>query len=106
MALKPVVRVSDTTSATCTAHGAITITFNTGSSLIKANTRGVVRVGDTGVASCGGETIAITGSTTIKEGIKGLHREGDTGNLSHGGVFDSTYTVAPGSGSTTVSADG
>lgn len=105
MALKAVVRVNDTTPATCPTHGAITITFNTGSAIVKADTRGIVRVTDTGIASCGATTIATTGSTIVKEAGNGLHREGDTGNIIHG-VPIGTYTILAGSGSTNVFADG
>ncbi len=72
-----------------------TTTFDKGSPTVSADGKPVVRVGDSGVSTCGHPTTALTGSgVTTADGIK-VHRVGDTGQNF------GTYTVQSGSPTTT-----
>jgi len=69
----------------------VTGTWGAGSSKVKGSngTKGIIRVNDTGTASCGHTFFAVTGSP--KFSIQGLavHRIGDTVNI-QGGTGTST----------------
>lgn len=101
MAVGDVCRTGDPVSGTCTQHvpaRAWTGVWGAGSTILKADGIGVIRVNDTGVCSCGHTFKANAGSTIIKDGILGLHRVGDAVIVIGGGTGNSL------SGSLTVKA--
>ena len=87
MASNPIVRVSDQISGTCNAHSppcSVTGIWDTGSPSSIDQGKAIVRIGDTGTASCGHSFFAVTGSSVMTcEGI-GEVRIGDQVNIQGG----------------------
>lgn len=78
-------------TATCSLHGPITITYNTGATGFDLDgTHAIVRVGDTGTPSCAIEetATATTGSNIVDVLSIPVHRVGDSGTTLH-----STYII-------------
>jgi maltoporin len=88
-------RIGDTGTGTCSTHGAVSIVFTatSGNMTDTTNNKAVVRVGDTGIASCGATITATTGSSLVTNAGAAIHRVGDTGTISHGGTFTSTTST-------------
>jgi len=90
MTQKAIARVGDTATGTCTQHGGsigITITYSSGSPNFTDQGHAVVRVDDTGIASCGHTYKVTTGSPILSADGKAVHRVGDTGIIIGGGSF-------------------
>lgn len=81
MPVAAVCRIGDSVSGTCTQHVpavAWTGTWGTGSAIFTSDGIGVVRVGDTGLCSCGHTFQASVGSTVAADSTgKALVRVGD-----------------------------
>lgn len=102
MAQQPICRIGDTVTGTCNANApghprTFTGTWQTGSTVVKIDGLGVVRVGDSGTTDCNHNFTATTGSTVADDnGIK-LHRVGDTVTVTEGGSGTS-QTGSPSTG--------
>ncbi len=94
---KPVCRVGDTVTGTCTAHFIIveeepvptTVefigTWGNGSDITFNEGLPVIRVGDTGTTDCGHNIVAVTGSTILSEVGIPIHRVDDEVEVVEGG---------------------
>lgn len=90
MAQMAIARVGDTATGTCTQHGGsigITIVYSSGSGTSTDQGNAIIRVGDTGLASCGHTYQVTTGSSIFSNEGKAIHRVGDAGIIIGGGSF-------------------
>lgn len=86
---QPVCRVGDAIVGVCFGHdGPISVTgvWVSGSGQLSDENKPVIRVGDTGIASCGHTFEAISGSSTTTDENKPVHRVSDAIKLSPGGT--------------------
>lgn len=91
-------RLGDRTTGYCSSHGGTyggTITSS--SSDVKANSKGVARVGDTVTSDCGHTGIINSGAATVKANGQSIARVGDS--------FTGTYTGTITEGSPDVNAE-
>jgi uncharacterized Zn-binding protein involved in type VI secretion len=97
-----VARVGDHVAGTCPQHivpVSYTGTWTSGSGSATANGKAIIRLGDTGVASCGHTFAATSASTKVSNGGVPVHRAGDAVDIIGGGPGT---TIA---GSSSVSAN-
>ena len=84
---RAIVRVGDQIKGTCPAHNHpidVTGTWDTGSGISTTEGKAMVRVGDTGTASCGHSFFAVTGSSVMTSEGKNIVCVGDEVNIQGG----------------------
>lgn len=96
---RSVARTGDTVTGLCRGSGHVvnrpfTGTWGAGSSVVKANNIGVIRVGDTGTTDCGHTFTATGGSSVATADGRQIHGVGNSVTTEGGGT-GSTTTGSP-----------